>query len=210
MSAYLQKVLVVGLVWVAICVLPLAASGAVIQLERYELLPNTPGQQVTLQITGGEEIASTILAVQVGGGGPEVNPLSPVGPAITGVDLLSGIFSQTRSNQDELENYPQLICYQASTDWYADTPYVIAEGDYVTLTFDTTGFFKGDWDLLLLDTLAGDTVLSNFDVNTGQVFDIPLEIQGRGVLSVIPEPASWVLVVFGLGVGGLAWFRRRR
>ena len=209
MSNLPKKLLGACVLWAVLFVLPWTACGALIEVGQIDLLPNLPGQVRTLQISGVDQIAGMDFFAQVGDGGPELVvfdlPAGTDGPAMTDVDLESGIFLGNNTGQTDMlaslgGSIPQLVGFGISTT----SGTVASLGDLVTFTFDTTGFTAGTWDFALKGTLAGDTTLYN--ANAGV---IPLEVT-PGLLKIVPEPASLLLVLCGLGIGGVVWFRRRR
>lgn len=149
------RILLTGLV-----VLFAAASSEAITITvgDHTLAANTPGQQVQIMVSGGEQVSGLNLQVQVGDGGPELADfgLAPGvdGPAITAVDLTTGTIFAGVSEDEYSETgprIPQYVCYSlAMTETGASVP---ATGLLATLTIDTTGFQGGTWDLRLGNVL---------------------------------------------------------
>jgi hypothetical protein len=189
-----------------------------INVGSHSLLPNTAGQKIAIYVTGGDAIAAADLLIQIGDGGPErVNfpPLtagidapgvqSPVGfPNVNlqnptyGTD--TGIFSTVPNGgqSDGLGgSIPQLIGLSILTD----SGTVAANGLLATLMIDTTGFTSGTWDLMLKDTLAGNTQFLNESAN-----QVPLTIV-NGSLTIVPEPTA--IVLFATASLSLFALRRR-
>ena len=160
-----------------------AAEAATISVANYNLLPNQPGQSISIEVAGGEPVSGLNLYVQVGDGGPELetlpNPLpaGTDGPAITGVDLKTGtIFAGVTDPQTDLFSIPQVAIWSIALTEGINT--VPAEGALVTLAIDTTGFSQGTWDLLLSDVLPD---LGPFDTD---FVGTPAEQIVNGTISV--------------------------
>lgn len=135
-----------------------SANAITITVGNHTLLANTPGQQVQIQVSGGEQVSGLNLYVQVGDGGPELVdfglPPGVDGPAITAVDLTTGtIFAGVSDTPFVIEAIPQYVSY--SLAMLTPGSSVPAAGLLATLTIDTTGFAGGRWDLLLSDVLPG-------------------------------------------------------
>jgi len=208
MSSFAKKVLGAGVVLVAMVISPLVASAALIDVGTIDLEPNKAGQFRTLNVSGGEQIAGAILIAMIGDGGPDLG--GTPGPVVDSVDLVSGIFSQKPSTAYNADSFPQLLIWQVFTNSMADR--VTADGAFVTLEFNTTGLLEGEWNFAFLgveiDGELYDTQLLDFDDETGEVFPIDLTIT-PGLLRIVPEPASFVLVLSAVGLGGLVFWRRR-
>ena len=126
----------------------------IIVVGDHSLLPNTPGQKISISISGDNNITGINFYAQVGDGGPELAdyslPPGIDGPAITGVDLdpPGGIFDG-KGTQTDLPGIPQV----AISTFDVTTGTVLGDGLLAELTLDTTGFTSGTWDLLLANVL---------------------------------------------------------
>jgi len=105
------------------------------------LRANTPGQTISILVSGEHDVSGLNLFVQVGDGGPELVdfglPAGTVGPRITAVDLKTGtIFAGVGDSQfDDPGNLPQVV---GSTISLASDPSTVeADGTLATLTIDT-------------------------------------------------------------------------
>lgn len=128
-----------------------------IDVGTHYLLPDTPDQVIELYVTGGDDVEGLDLYVIVANGGPELETLGflepgtgIVGPAITGVDILTGtIFADNNIGQIDGGSpdtpTPQVAIFITATE----TGTVIAEGLLARITIDTTGFTGGTYDLSL-------------------------------------------------------------
>lgn len=65
-------------------------ASLIVNAGDHQLQPNTPAQQVKIQVTGGDSIAGLNLYLQVGDG--------TTGPQITGIDLLDGTIFEGTAN----------------------------------------------------------------------------------------------------------------
>ena len=176
-------------------------------LGTYELLPDTPGQEIEIFVRPDEnltpdageiaddEVQGVNLNIQIGDGGRDAGG-SVDGPVITGVDLFSGTIFEGNNTGEGSGNgvlVPQVAFFSTTTG----SGTVKADGLLATVTIDTTGFFVGDgpFDLILSQTVNNPT---NFGPVNPEVTD--------GTLAIVPEPTS--IAVFGLT--GLALLRRSR
>ena len=185
-----------------------ASADLTIDVGDIDLLADTAGQQVTIDVLGGDSVAGVNFIALVADGGPELVGLIPDiagidAPSITDVDLLTGTIFEGSATQFELgPPFPQLV-QEAAT---VDSGGVEASGTLVTLTFDTTGFAAGtSFDLSLeVAALAASTEFPDPNSTTGEL--VPLTItNGRLNLVPIPEPTSLAL----LGLVGMSLTRRR-
>jgi hypothetical protein len=193
---------------------PAASS---INVGNHSLLPNTPGQTIAIYVTGGDLIAAADLLIQIGDGGPERVNFPPLlaGTDAPGVPLPvglpnanlqnptfgtdAGIFASVPNGgqSDGLGgSIPQLIGLSILTD----TGTVAANGLLATLMIDTTGLTSGTWDLMLKDTLAGNTQFLDETAN-----QVPLTIV-NGRLTIVPEPTA----IVPFAATSLALFALRR
>jgi hypothetical protein len=138
------------------------ASAAAINAGMHTLAPNMPGQQVQIQVTGGEAVSGIDLFVQVGDGGTTVGG-DDTGPKITNVDLVTGtIFA---ANHTDVFTDPAPLIWGATTT--TNTGTVLANGLLATLTIDTTGIISGgEFDLILNPPATGPTALFGAGVTT--------------------------------------------
>lgn len=166
-------------------------AGPMIVVGNHHLAADTPGQQISLLVSGGDAVEGLDFNVQIGDGGAALNGIT-VAPVITSVDLLTGtIFAGNNTGQVDLATLP---LFDASTTTTAGGT-VAASGLLATLTIDTTGFFGGSWPLELGATNNGPT---DFALISASITD--------GTIS-IPEPAGMLLFFFGATILLLA--RRR-
>jgi len=179
--------------------------GATIDVGDFLLDPNTPGQQILLEIQGTpgvDEAQGVTLNVQVADGYPDFIPGDPPttidGPNITAVDLVGAgtVFgSVPNTGPNFIEQREQL--WAVGTTTASGT--VTADGVLAVVTIDTTGWFAGDgpWELRLKETLNGDTTLPGLP-------SPPTIINGT---IAVPEPSALLL---GLVGGALFWCWRSR
>jgi hypothetical protein len=120
-----------------------------------------PGQQVQIQVTGGEAVSGIDLFVQVGDGGTTVGG-DDTGPKITSLDLVTGtIFA---ANHTDVFTDPAPLIWGATTTTTTGT--VAASGLLATLTIDTTGISTGQFDLILNPPATGPTAFADAGVVT--------------------------------------------
>lgn len=181
-----------------------ATSAATIEVGNHVLLPNTPNQPIPIWVTGVEWAASLNFNVQMGDGlGPDHGGVAA--PSITEVDVLhypgfndtgDTIFGAV-PNGGEWGSGAMTDQLFERTTW-ANSGSVQANGLLAVITLNTTGFFgnppEGHWELKVKETLNAPTELLE---NSQSADPIPLEVTD-GKVSLIPEPATLVLLLSGL------------
>ncbi|MFV2067995.1 MAG: hypothetical protein ACC645_13560, partial [Pirellulales bacterium] len=148
----IRRVLSIGFLWgLASC----ALGASIVVVGNQALLPNTANQTIAINVMGSELVQGLNFRVQVEDGGP-LPPAAgpPTGPVITAVDLITGtIFDGNVSEQTDLLSLEQIWVQSVTTQ----SGTVIADGLLASVTFDTTGFWQGSFQLALADTLDGPT-----------------------------------------------------
>jgi len=129
----------------------------VIDVGNHVLLPNTRNQTIEINVSGGHGVSGVVLNVQAADGYPDVPGSSDDGPNITGVDLVGSgtVFGNVPNNGNGfIETYDQIWIVGTTTQ---EPNVAILEGTLAKVTFDTTPFSSGTWDVKLADTFNGDT-----------------------------------------------------
>ena len=160
----------------------LARATPIIDVGEHELLANTPDQSIQIMVAGGDDVQGVNFRIQVADGGthPEVGG-SIDGPVITDIDLMTGtIFDGNHTGQNSLLSFPQVSVQSITTE----TGTVPANGLLATVTFDTTGFSDGEFNLHIGDTRDGATDFAGIPVN---IMD--------GSLRVVPEPTGIAMLL---------------
>ncbi|MEE8452908.1 MAG: peptidylprolyl isomerase, partial [Thermoguttaceae bacterium] len=117
------------------------------------LLADTPGQEIQIFVTGGDDVQGLNLNVMVADGGPEVGG-TIIGPTIEDVDVQTGtIFADNTTGQTSAPEPTEVPQWEGRTIVTASGT-VSAEGLLATITIDTTGFTVGTWDLIVSETLG--------------------------------------------------------
>ena len=140
------------------------------------LLPDTPGQEIEIYVSGADAVSGVEIYVQIADGGPEAGGKID-GPSVTGADLLTDtIFAENNTGQAGMLLVDQIAQFGTTTS--SDT--VDADGLLATVTIDTTGFMAtsagNPWALMLSPTLAGN---SNFPQVTTTVVNGTITIGGN-------------------------------
>ncbi|MCH8921558.1 MAG: tandem-95 repeat protein [Planctomycetes bacterium] len=157
------------------------------------LRANTPGQTISILVSGEHDVSGLNLFVQIGDGGPELVefglPAGTIGPRITAVDLKTGTIFAGVDDEPVIPpgNLPQVVNLTISLT--GDPATVEADGILATLTIDTTGLFGGEWDLLLsgvLRDLIGGPFETDFAgapaiIESGMLRIVPAEVVDRHV-----------------------------
>ena len=181
---------VAGLSW---ALASTARAALILNVGNIDLLPNQANQQHIFQIqnTGGTAVETLGIQfnIQIDSGGALI-----VAPTITGVNILtSTIFASDNNGQaggaDTVRRWEVFTLENGSLP----KPGIPTGFSTVaTVTFDTTGFSSGTWDLFLT-TPAGSTAY--LEPNTGDPLAMTLN---AGTLSVVPEPVNTGLGIFGV------------
>lgn len=173
-----------------------AMGQIVIDVGDYTLLPNTPGQTISIRVSGGAAVQGLNFNVQVADGYPTGGSID--GPNITGLDLLGTasnptiFFANNSGARTPVRSDPQVWSESLTTG----SGTVNASGLLAVVTVDTSGWFGGSWSFALGNTQEGATDFAG----------LPATITD-GTITVVPEPASATVVGVGLLLGGL-WLRR--
>jgi len=167
------------------------AGAATIDVGTHILAPNTPGQKLTIFVSGGDEVQGGEFYFQVADGGPEAGG-SIDGPDITVADIFGDASSGpltifTLNNTGEAAPgslVPQF--WTSGTTTASGT--VSANGTLGVVTVDTTGFFSGSWELKVKDTLMGDSRFPGVSTTVN-----------NGRITIVPEPSTLLLLVMLAG-----------
>jgi hypothetical protein len=185
------------------------AMAAEIVVGNYDLLPNTPGQEIEIYVTAAPTdplIGAANFNVQIADGGPEAGGAID-GPTITAVSLVrpgtifGDIINDGHSGSGSV--VPQVYVEQTATG--SGQGPIAADGQLAVVTIDTTGFTSGVFDFMLGDTLNGDTDLRD---DTPGVNPIPLTIT-NGTITIIPEPST-IVMLLGLLAAAAVYMRKRK
>jgi hypothetical protein len=137
--------------WLVVVSVVRAAS---VDVGNHLLIANTPNQVITIQVTGGEQIAGEDFFAQLGDGGTSIGG-SNTKPAFTNVDILAGtVFASNnsgafgdRNGSPPGSNAAHPLIWVDGTITASGT--VPASGVLAQLTIDTTGLSSGTFPLLL-------------------------------------------------------------
>ncbi len=179
-----------------------APAAVIIDVGDHNLVPQTPGQQFSILVSGGDPVEGVDLLLQMGDGGSVLGGVDGSAPRITGVTLIAGnmVFSSSNTG-DVFPDPPTDMFWQISTT--TDVPAastVPAQGVLALVTVDTTGFRGGG----VFTLKAGDIQAS------GGTFDstfagVPATIN-NGTITIVPEPGGVTIA----GMAGLLLLRRRQ
>jgi hypothetical protein len=155
----------------------------------WNLLPNTPGQQISLAISGTGSVTNATAIIQL------VGTSSPL-PVVTGADIVDGtIFG---SNNTGSPSY----AFSDSQLGYADVATlsgtVNGDGVLAHFTINTTGVSSGHFAIDLTGTSWGDSYVGTSPATNVTYADGSITI-------IAPEPTCLSL----LGVAALLTLRRR-
>ncbi|NJL30124.1 MAG: hypothetical protein HC898_00015 [Phycisphaerales bacterium] len=173
---------------------PSSATG----LGNYNLLPDKPGQTISILVKGGQAVQGLNFNIQIADGGPAAGG-SILGPSITAVDILTGtIFAANNTGNPQGNGIlvPQVAFYSTTTA----SGSVAAQGLLASVTLDTTGFFAGTFDLILSNTINSSTNFASMNPALS-----PTIIDGS--ITLVPEPMSLMIVI---GAGLMMQGRRSR
>jgi hypothetical protein len=190
------------------CTLASIDAQLFIDVGNNELLPNTPGQTVSIYLRNegspGVEVGGLDFAVEIADGGPQAGG-QITGPSITAVDLTTGtIFDgNNNGNGGDKDNSPQLQFWSTFRSHVPSPTLASGNNKIATLTFDTTGLSPSSWSFRLFQTDIGDTFVNDSDGNPMDV-----TINNGTVFVPVPEVQAAPIVAGLLGV--FAVFRKIR
>ncbi len=185
-----------------------AVNSLTIDLPELNLNPNEANQSFDITIAnGGAALAVTGIGfnIQVADGGPSIpapNTGTIDGPEITAVDVFTGTaFASNNNGPGGTGGIVGGQFFERTTLTSSGTVEIPSGTSKIaTVTFDTTGFFNGTFDLTM-NTLNGPT---KFTTTGGD--EIPTLLNGS--LTIVPEPGTTALWA-SLGLAGLVAARRR-
>jgi len=152
----------------------------------HELQANTAGQQISLEVTGGQAVQGVEFYAQLPAGD---------GPCFLAGDLLTGTIFEVNHDQDPNAWGSYVHAHDLYLGVATNSGTVSAAGKLVTLTLDTTGLWSGTYALQLRnDVEAAQTNFCGVDATLTD-----------GTLTVVPEPGTLLLLA-----GGAAGLLRRR
>ncbi|MCI0541242.1 MAG: hypothetical protein L0Z50_39070 [Verrucomicrobiales bacterium] len=158
-----------------------------------QLLPETPGQQISIYVTGGAAVQGVNFNVQVADGFPDGGGIIN-GPNITGVDITGAGTVFSGNNTGMTINRSDDQVWSVFTTTSSGT--VPASGLLGIVTVSTVGWSSGTWDFALQNTQEGAT---DFTLVAAAITD--------GSITVVPEPRSGFLIASLLLATG--WLLRR-
>jgi hypothetical protein len=193
---------------VVLCLTASAQAIPTIVVGNHNLLPNTAGQQIPINVTGigVNEVNGITLSVMTNDGGVPYG--GTPGPIITAVDDDSGPTIGVPPSVATGHNAPaEFFDNQLySGNFLTVSGFVtVANGLVATLTIDTTGFAGGVYDLQLIGFALEENV-----GNTGFIGNISAESITNGTITIVPEPSSVVLGLFAVAGLGAVAIRKRR
>jgi hypothetical protein len=176
---------------VAIALLVCAtAQAASVDVGNHVLLANTPNQTITIQITGGEQVAGEDFFAQIGDGGA-FNGGANSKPVFTNVDIIAGtIFAGNNLGafgDPAVGNAAHPLIWDDGT--VTSSGSVTAAGLLATLTIDTTGLNSGSFPLSLTGVADAIGPANNTALNNAGGIPIPLTVT-NGLLTVSAFPAA--------------------
>lgn len=165
-----------------------AANAANVAVGNHLLLANTPNQVITIQITGGEQVAGEDFFAQIGDGGA-YNSGSNSKPAFTNVDIIGGsIFAANNTGAQgdpTVGNAAHPLIWADAT--VTGSGSVAASGKLATLTIDTTGLSSGSFPLVLTGVASSIGPNNNTVLNDSNGLAIPITVQnGTLMVSTLP------------------------
>jgi hypothetical protein len=177
-----------------------AQAQLTINVGNFQLLPNTPDQTVTLNVSGVSGAAALDFFVQVADGFPTVPGSTSNGPNITSVDIVTGTLFASNNDGGQFgaisdpQRWYRGVLTQPNTT-------VSGSGTLATLKIDTTGFTSGSWTLNVKNVFNGQTTFydANFNPIAANITD--------GTISIVPEPSAYGLAMGALVIG-FGFFRR--
>lgn len=166
------------------------ANAASITVGNHVLLANTPNQTITLQITGGEQVAGEDFFAQIGDGGAFNGGVNSK-PVFTNIDIIGGtIFSANNLGSfgdPTVGNAAHPLIWDDGTVTATGT--VTAAGTLATLVIDTTGLSSGSFPLILTGVAGAIGPSNNTALNNVNGMPIPLTVT-NGILTVSQFPAA--------------------
>lgn len=181
-----------------------ASAALIINVGNIDLLPNQANQQHIFQVqnTGGTAVETLGIQfnIQIDSGGALI-----VAPTITGVNVLMNTIFQSDNNGQAggADTVRRWEVYTLENGVLPKPSIPTGFSTAATVTFDTTGFSSGTWNLFLTTPAGGTAYL---DPATGDPLAMTLN---AGTLTVVPEPVNVALGIFACLLAGCACARSR-
>jgi hypothetical protein len=161
-----------------------AARAANVTVGNYLLKANTANQTITIQVTGGEQVAGEDFFAQIGDGGA-FNGGVNTKPVFSNVDILGGTIFASNNTGAQPDLTPHPLIWDVGTITASST--VSANGLLATLTIDTTGLNSGTFPLLLTGVASNINPNNNTTLNGATGSAIPLTVtNGTIMVSTLP------------------------
>jgi hypothetical protein len=173
------------------------ARGASIIVGNHVLLPNTPNQIITIQVTGGEQVAGEDFFAQIGDGGAFLGGLNSK-PTFENVDIIGGTIFAANNNGafGDPNGVPigsnsahPLIWVDGTTTLNGS---ITANGRLATLAIDTTGLNSGTFELRLTD-VAGALGGFGTTLRSANGDAIPLNVINGSLVVSLPITGDYNL-----------------
>lgn len=197
-----------------IMLLPCAAGAeTTINVGNHFLLENTPGQVISILVSGTDLVSDFNLNAQIGDGYGGANP-EPIFTAVSfaGTILVPTIWDAHPFNVTDggLWGLGANMDAAFGVGFVTSGHTTLANGLLVKLTIDTTGFGAGQTFPLLLGGASSELGDSYF-LAPGPTTINPVISNGSITLTAVPEPSSIAMLASGLlCVGALVYVRHRR
>jgi len=188
----------VGALVLVLCLASTTWAAPIINVGTYNLLPDTPNQEIILTVTGTDLVAGFNLEAQIGS---SIDPADQ--PVFQDISFTGGMWdAYANSTMGGIAPGAEQLAF-VSVAFNGVNDKVAANGLLVKMTVSTVGITSGDYSLRLSNIL--DVIGEDSYFNAQDASPIAADIT-NGSIHITPEPATVTL----LGLGALALLRRRK